>query len=63
MPVRITIDTGSSVAELATGIAVALSDQLLDTLNGLLGEGSVRLSEANGAARRSAGAANGSRRR
>jgi DNA polymerase III alpha subunit len=63
MPVRITIDTGSSVAELATGIAVALSDQLLETLNGLLGEGSVRLAEANGSARRPAGAANGGRRR
>ena len=63
MPVRITIDTGSSIAELATGIAVALSDQLLDTLNGLLGEGSVRLAEANGSSRQPARAANGSRRR
>ena len=62
MPVRITIDTGSSVAELATGIAVALSDSLLETLSGLLGENSVRLSEANGAARREPTGANGGRR-
>jgi DNA polymerase-3 subunit alpha len=62
MPVRLMIDTGSSVAELTTGLAVALSDALLETLNGLLGDGSVRLTEANGSARR-APAANGPRRR
>ena len=62
MPVRITVDTGSSVAELSTALAVAVSDQLLDTLSGLLGEGSVRLAEANGSSR-TARAANGGRRR
>ena len=62
MPVRITVDTGSSVAELSTALAVAVSDQLLDTLSGLLGEGSVRLAEANGLSR-AARAANGGRRR
>ena len=61
-PVRITVDTGSSVAELSTALAVAVSDQLLDTLSGLLGEGSVRLAEANGSSR-TARAANGGRRR
>jgi DNA polymerase-3 subunit alpha len=62
LPVRITVDTGSSVAELATGLAVALSDSLLETLGGLLGENSVRLSEANGASRRAPTGANGGRR-
>jgi len=62
LPVRITVDTGSSVAELATGLAVALSDSLLETLGGLLGENSVRLSEANGTARRAPTGANGGRR-
>jgi DNA polymerase-3 subunit alpha len=59
MPVRLTVDTGTSVAELATGLAVALSDSLLETLNELLGEGSVRLCEANGSGRRPAGGTNG----
>ena len=45
-----------------TALAVAVSDQLLDTLSGLLGEGSVRLAEANGSSR-TARAANGGRRR
>jgi DNA polymerase-3 subunit alpha len=62
LPVRITVDTGSSVAELDTGLAVALSDSLLETLGGLLGENSVRLSEANGTARRAPTGANGGRR-
>jgi hypothetical protein len=61
LPVRLTVDTGSSVAELATGLAVALSDSLLETLGGLLGENSVRLSEANGARQAPTGA-NGGRR-
>ena len=59
MPVRLTVDTGSSVAELATGLAVALSDTLLETLSGLLGDGSVRLAEANGSTRRAPAGANG----
>jgi hypothetical protein len=59
MPVRLTVDTGTSVAELTTGLAVALSDSLLETLNELLGEGSVRLCEANGSGRRPAGGTNG----
>jgi DNA polymerase-3 subunit alpha len=63
MPVRLTVDTGSSLAELTTGLAVALSDSLLETLNGLLGDGSVRLTEANGSARRAPGGANGGGRR
>ena len=41
---------------------VALSDALLETLAGLLGENSVRLSEANGAPRREPTGANGGRR-
>ncbi|CAN5887601.1 DNA polymerase III subunit alpha [soil metagenome] len=63
MPVRLTVDTGSSVAELTTGLAVALSDALLETLGGLLGEGSVRLSEGNGSGRPAAAGANGDGRR
>ena len=59
MPVRMTIDTGASVAELATGLAVALSDSLLETLATLLGEGSVRLAEANGSPRRPPAGGNG----
>ncbi|HUF89416.1 MAG TPA: DNA polymerase III subunit alpha [Gemmatimonadota bacterium] len=59
MPVRMTIDTGASVAELATGLAVALSDALLETLGSLLGEGSVRLAEANGSGRRAPAGGNG----
>ena len=49
------------MAELATGLAVALTDALLETLGGLLGENSVRLSEANGA-RQAPNGANGGRR-
>jgi hypothetical protein len=63
MPVRLTVDTGSSVAELTTGLAVALSDTLLQTLGGLLGEDSVRLSEANGSGRPAPAGANGMGRR
>jgi DNA polymerase-3 subunit alpha len=63
MPVRLTVDTGSSVAELTTGLAVALSDSLLQTLSGLLGEDSVRLSEANGSGRPAPAGANGVGRR
>jgi hypothetical protein len=51
------------VAELTTGLAVALSDTLLQTLGGLLGEDSVRLSEANGSGRPAPAGANGMGRR
>ncbi len=45
MPVTITIDTGASLAILATDLRVALNDGLLDPLASLLGAENVRLAE------------------
>jgi len=49
MPVTITIDTGASLAILATDLRVALHDGLLEPLATLLGRENVRLAEPPGA--------------